>query len=158
MPDAVSRADVVWDGPLAEGGGTVSLASGASDPMRVTWDARMMGAQGTTTPEELVAAAHATCFSMMLAALLGENGTPPARLQTSADVVLTKTKGGLKVSRSELTVMAAVGGIDEARFAEIAEQAKETCPISGALKDNVETTLEARLLAEPGREGAAAAR
>jgi osmotically inducible protein OsmC len=157
MAEAVSSASVVWDGPLAEGEGTVSLESDAAEPMRVTWDARIGGNAGVTTPEELVAAAHATCFSMMLAGLLSENGTPPARLQTGAGVAFSRTREGFKVSRSELSVMATVSGIGEEDFAEIAERAKETCPISVALKGNIEMTLEARLLAEPGAEGIAAA-
>jgi lipoyl-dependent peroxiredoxin len=111
----------------------------------VSWPARTEQPNGKTSPEELVAAAHASCFSMALSAGLGRAGSPPRRLQVSAEVTFDKVGDGFKVVSSALTVRGQVPGIDAARFKEAAEAAKDGCPISQALKGNVEMSVEATL-------------
>lgn len=146
MADAPRRADAVWTGSLAQGSGEVSLASsGAAGPLPVTWASRTERSNGKTSPEELVAAAHASCYCMALSGILGENGTPPEKLQVGATVTFAQIEGGFKVASSALTVKGAVPGIDETAFQKAAEAAKDGCPISGALKGNVELSVEATL-------------
>jgi lipoyl-dependent peroxiredoxin len=146
MAEAPRRADVVWTGSLAQGSGEVTLStSGAAGPLPVTWASRTERSNGKTSPEELVAAAHASCYCMALSHILGEAGTPPERLEASATVTFKEIEGGWKVGSSALTVTGTVPGIDEAAFKEAAEAAKDGCPISGALKGNVELSVEAML-------------
>jgi osmotically inducible protein OsmC len=146
MADAPRRADAVWTGSLAQGSGEVSLVtSGAAGPLPVTWASRTERSNGKTSPEELVAAAHASCYCMALSAILGEAGTPPERLETSVTVTFQKIEGGWKTGASQITVKGTVPGIDAAAFKEAAAAAKDGCPISGALKGNVELTVEATL-------------
>lgn len=142
---AIRRADVTWTGSLLEGSGVVSASSsGAFSQLPVTWASRTEESNGRTSPEELVAAAHASCFSMALSADLGRNGTPPAELHVNAQVTFDKLDKWT-VTESRLTVRGRVPGLDEARFREIAEGAKENCPISRALKGNVALSVEAAL-------------
>ena len=118
MANAPRRADAVWHGTLTKGEGEVSLAtSGAAGPLPMTWASRTQRSDGKTSPEELVAAAHASCFSMALSLILGEGGTPPDKLETSATVTFQEIEGGWKVGTSEITVKGWVPGIDEAAFA-----------------------------------------
>jgi lipoyl-dependent peroxiredoxin len=145
MADAHSRADAVWEGSLAHGSGVVTMESGAAPSLPVSWASRTARAKGKTSPEELVAAAHASCYCMALSGILGEKGTPPEKLEASATVTFAQVEGGYKVASSALTVRGTVPGIDEAAFKEAAEQAKDGCPISGALKGNVELSVEASL-------------
>jgi len=143
---AVRRAEATWSGPLATGSGTVSaLSSGAFDQLPVTWAARTLTSDGRTSPEELVAAAHAACFSMAFSADLGRAGTPPDRLDVSAEVTFDKVGDGWKVVSSALTVRGVVPGISAEDFVAMAEAAKDGCPISGALKGNVELSIVATL-------------
>ncbi len=146
MADAPRRADAVWTGSLAQGSGQVSFTtSGAAGPLPVTWSSRTERANGKTSPEELVAAAHASCYCMALSHILGEAGTPPERLETSVTVTFKEIEGGWKTGSSHITVKGTVPGIDEAGFKAAAEAAKDGCPISGALKGNVELSVEASL-------------
>jgi lipoyl-dependent peroxiredoxin len=146
MADQQRRADAVWEGSLARGSGVVTLtSSGAAAPLPVTWAARSERSEGKTSPEELVAAAHASCYCMALSGILGEAGTPPEKLEVSATVTFAQIEGGWKVGSSALTVKGAVPGIDEATFKDAAAAAKDGCPISGALKGNVELSVEATL-------------
>lgn len=146
MAEAPRRADVVWTGSLAQGSGEVKLStSGAAGPLPVTWASRTERSNGKTSPEELVAAAHASCYCMALSHILGEAGTPPERLEASATVTFKEIEDGWKVGSSALTVKGSVPGIDEAAFKEAAEAAKDGCPTSGALKGNVEVSVEATL-------------
>lgn len=146
MANAPRRAEVVWQGSLAQGAGEVSLVtSGAAGPLPVTWASRTARSEGKTSPEELVAAAHAACFSMALSHILGEQGNAPEKLEVSATVTFTEVEGGWKVGTSEIEVTGTVPGMDEAAFTEAAEMAKDGCPISGALKGNVELSVQARL-------------
>jgi osmotically inducible protein OsmC len=137
------RAEVVWEGSLMEGSGTITnVGSGALGELPVTWTARTESSDGKTSPEELIAAAHASCFSMALSGALAKAGTPPERLETSATVTFVPGTG---VTKSALTVTGRVPGLDAAAFQEAAEGAKEGCPVSGALKGNVELSVEANL-------------
>ena len=138
------RADVVWEGSLLEGSGTItSTGSGALPELPITWASRTESPEGRTSPEELIAAAHAACFSMALSHGLAQAGNPPERLETSSTVTFVPGTG---ITKSTLTVTGRVPGIDEAAFREAAEAAKDGCPVSGALKGNVELELDARLV------------
>ena len=142
---AERSAVAVWEGDLLKGSGRVASTSGAFGEMPVTWAARTEQSGGKTSPEELLAAAHAACFSMALSAQLGRAQHPPARLQVRATVTFDKVGEGWKVTRSVLDVRGKVPGIDAAKFRELAKAASEGCPISGALKGNVEVSVTAEL-------------
>ena len=145
---AVRRAEATWSGDLTSGSGAVSaVSSGVFRDLPVTWAARTEAPEGKTSPEELVAAAHAACYSMAFSAQLARNGTPPTRLDVSSEVTFAQVEGGWKVESSQLTVRGEVPGISEEDFLRIAEAAKDGCPISGALKGNVELSVEATLVA-----------
>jgi osmotically inducible protein OsmC len=140
------RADATWQGDLLSGTGTVTATSSAAfGPLPVTWASRTETADGRTSPEELLAAAHASCFQMSFSGRLARNGTPAEKLTVSATVTFDKTDAGWKVAASALTVRGRVPGINAATFAELAAGAKDGCPISGALKGNVELSVEATL-------------
>jgi lipoyl-dependent peroxiredoxin len=137
------RAEVKWQGDLMGGSGVIErVGSGAFGPLDVTWASRAEDPSGRTSPEELIAAAHAACFSMALAGGLARSGNPPEELSTSATVTFVPGTG---ITRSALEVEGKVPGLDENGFREAAEQAKEGCPVSQALKGNVELELDARL-------------
>lgn len=137
------RADVTWRGDLQSGSGTIDhVGSGAFGPLDVTWASRAEDPAGRTSPEELIAAAHASCFSMALAAGLGKAGTPPERLSTSATVTFVPGEG---ITRIALEAVGRVPGLDEAAFREAAEGAKTNCPVSKALAAVPEIVLDARL-------------
>jgi osmotically inducible protein OsmC len=138
------RAEVKWQGSLLEGSGTIdSTASGAIGGLGVTWKARSEDDHGgLTSPEELIAAAHAACFSMALSAGLARSETPAEELRTSATVTF---QPGTGITRIALAVEGRVPGVDEDGFRSAAETAKENCPVSQALASVPEITLEARL-------------
>ena len=137
------KASVTWQGDLMGGHGTIeSVTSGVLGPLEVDWANRAEDAQGKTSPEELIAAAHAACFAMALSHALAESGHAPERLETSATLTFVPGTG---ITKAALTVVGTVPGLDEASFEQAAEQAKDGCPVSGALKGNVELTLDARL-------------
>jgi len=143
---ATRTAEVTWNGSLAEGEGSIDyVTSGAFTRLPVTWASRTEAADGRTSPEELLASAHASCYAMSLSGRLGRNGTPPASLKVSAAVTFDKVESGWKVVSSALTVRGKVPGIDAAAFAGLAEAAKDGCPISGALKGNVALSVDATL-------------
>ena len=140
-------AETTWKGDLASGSGTIDyVSSGAFTRMPVTWASRTEDHNGRTSPEELIAAAHASCFSMAFSARLAKNGTPAAKLDIKAVVTFDKGDAGWKIASSELTVRGDVPGIDAATFAALAEDAKENCPVSQALKGNVELAVNATLV------------
>ena len=146
MASAERRAEAVWDGDLMTGTGAVSAAtSGAFTSLGVSWASRTEGPEARTSPEELVAAAHASCYCMALSAGLGRAGTPPTRLEVSATVTFQQIEGGWKVASSALTVKGTVAGVTSEEFAAAAEAAKDGCPISGALKGNVDLSVDATL-------------
>ena len=136
-----SEATTSWKGTLFEGSGEVALESSNQGPFAVNWKARSEGSTSVTTPEELIAAAHSSCFSMALSNALAENGTPPERVNTSASVTF---KPGTGITGSHLNVNATVPGLTPEKFQEIAEGAKTGCPVSQALA-GIEITLEASL-------------
>ena len=140
------HALVTWSGDLLSGAGTIDyVSSGVFSRMPVSWAARTGPHNGKTSPEELLAAAHASCFSMAFSARLAKNGTPATKLSIKAEVAFDNASGGWKVTTSHLVVRGDVPGIDAATFATIAEDAKDNCPISIALKGNVDMTVEATL-------------
>ena len=139
------RANAVWEGSVAEGGGRVTVASGAFPEQPITLKRRTEGGRGTTSPEELIAAAHAACYSMALAAALSRNETPPERLEVSAEVSLERVESGLKITGVELSVRGTVGGVDQGAFQELARTAEQNCPVSNALRGSVEILLQAEL-------------
>ena len=137
------RAEVTWQGSLLEGSGTIrSTTSGKLGEQKVSWPNRSEDNPDATSPEELIAAAHAACFSMALSAGLSRAGTPPEELNTSATVTFQPGEGITKIA---LTVEGRVPGIDDAAFQEAANGAKANCPVSKALTGVPEITLEARL-------------
>ncbi len=143
----VRRADVVWEGDLMKGSGVVSASSSqAFSGLPVTWASRTEAPGGRTSPEELIAAAHASCFAMALSFGLGNGGTPPERLEVSAAVTFDRTDAGFRVTSSALTVRGRVPGLDAEGFRQAAEGAKDNCPVSQALKGNVQLSVEAALL------------
>ena len=142
----VRTADVTWNGDLLTGAGTIDyVSSGVFSRMPVSWAARTGPHNGKTSPEELLAAAHASCFSMAFSARLAKNGTPATTLKVKVEVNFDNASGGWKVTTSHVTVVGDVPGIDLETFRTIAEDAKENCPISIALKGNVELTVDASL-------------
>ncbi|MEJ1089902.1 OsmC family peroxiredoxin [Microbacterium sp. Mu-80] len=136
-----SEANTTWTGSLTEGSGTVAFSTSNLGTFPIDWKARSEGSETMTTPEELIAAAHASCFSMAFSHALAGNGTPPERVNTSASVTF---KPGTGITGSHLNVNASVPGITPERFQELAEEAKAGCPVSQALA-GVEITLEASL-------------
>jgi lipoyl-dependent peroxiredoxin len=138
---AVSSATTVWEGDLAKGSGVVTPQSGAFGATDVSWASRTERAAGKTSPEELLAAAHSSCYCMQLAHELAEAGTPPESLEASATVEFVPGEG---VTSSRIVVSGRVPGIDQAAFAAAAASAGDGCPISGALSVpiSVEATLE----------------
>ncbi len=131
-----------WEGDLLTGSGVSSLDSGAAPEMVVTWKARSEEHAGLTSPEELIAAAHSACFSMAFSSALAKNETPPTSLDVEATATFVPGEG---ITRMELSVTGVVEGIEEESFQELAEQAKNGCPVSQALHGNVEITLTAAL-------------
>jgi lipoyl-dependent peroxiredoxin len=137
------RAEVTWEGSLLEGAGTIDrVGSGAFGPLDVTWSSRTEDPAGRTSPEELIAAAHAAWFSMALSHALAQAGTPPERLSTSATVTFVPGTG---ITESALEVVGRVQGLDDDGFRVAAEGAKANCPVSKALAGGPEITLDARL-------------
>jgi lipoyl-dependent peroxiredoxin len=133
------RAEVSWEGSLMEGSGTIeSVGSGAFGPLDVSWPARAEDQSGDTSPEELIAAAHASCFAMSLSHALAEDGHAPEHLSVTATVTFEPGPG---ITSSVLDVEGNVPGVDEAGFRAAAEHAKENCPVSKALTGNVDMTV-----------------
>jgi len=140
---ADSTASVTWSGSLLEGAGTIErVGSGVFGGLPVTWAARTGEESGKTTPEELIAAAHASCYSMALSHGLAQGGNPPDSLETSATVTFVPGTGITKIA---LTVKGSVPGIEEDAFAVAAQDAVENCPVSKALAAVPEITVDASL-------------
>ena len=137
-------ANAIWEGSLKEGKGTFGVASGAIKGTPYSFKTRFEETPGAN-PEELIAAAHASCFAMAFSAGLGRAGTPPQKLQVSATVTFDKKDAGWGVTKSELEVIGTVPGVDAAGFQKAAEAAKDGCPISQALKNNVALSVMAKL-------------
>jgi lipoyl-dependent peroxiredoxin len=144
MAMAERTANCAWDGDLPHGSGKVSGASGALGDLPVTWASRTERSDGKTSPEELIAAAHASCYSMALSHGLGEAGTPPEHLDVAAKVTLDLVNGAPTVTKSELTVTGRVPGVDQETFEQAAFDAGRNCPVSRALA-GIEITVDANL-------------
>ena len=143
---AIRRAEATWSGPLSTGSGAVSATtSSVFADLPVTWSARTESADGKTSPEELLAAAHSACFAMALSGNLVRGGTPPERLDVSAEVTFDKVEAGWSVVSSALTVRGRVPGISAEDFDAAAEATRTGCPISRAIIGNVAITVEATL-------------
>lgn len=146
MSIADRTTTTTWEGPLASGTGTLrGSSSGALDDQQVTWASRTEAPGGKSSPEELLAAAHSSCFSMALSLCLGENQTPPTKLDVGATVSLEEVEGKPTVTTSRITVTAVVEGIDEAGFTSVVDEAAALCPVSrlfAGAEISVSATLE----------------
>jgi lipoyl-dependent peroxiredoxin len=140
---AIRKATAQWDGAITEGDGQMAFGSGAFEG-RYSFQSRFEEGPGTN-PEELIAAAHAGCYSMQLSGVLTQAGTPPEHVETEARVSIVKQGEGFGINKIQLVTRARVPGIDDATFQEAAETAKEICPVSQALKAVPSISLEATL-------------
>ena len=138
-------ASAEWRGDLMSGSGTVSTESGSVHEATVKWSSRADAADENTSPEELIAAAHATCVSMALAHALAQEGTPAKTLQAEAKATFDKVGDGFRMTTMNISIRGEVDGLDEDGFRQAAEQAKENCPVSQALKGNVDVSVDAAL-------------
>jgi osmotically inducible protein OsmC len=142
------RAEAYWSGDLASGGGAVSAAtSGIFSDEGISWHARTEASEGKTSPEELLAAAHAACYSMAVSNELSKAGFVPTRVDVVVEVDADRAEKGWTVQHSRISLLAAVPGIDEDTFQRVAALAKDGCPISRAISGNVELELDAALVA-----------
>ena len=137
-----SSATTTWQGSLTSGSGTTHPESGAFQDVEVTWAARTERTSGTTSPEELLAAAHASCYCMALSHELSEAGNEPEKLEATATLGFVPGEG---VKYSRIAIRGRVPGVDASAFEEAAQSAGQNCPISGALKGNIEITVDATL-------------
>ena len=143
---AVERtANAQWQGDLMSGSGTVSTESGAVRNATIKWSSRAEAADENTSPEELIAAAHASCVLMALANGLAQAGTPARRLESEATATFDKVGDGFRMTTMRLQVRGEADGVDEEGFRRAAEDAKDNCPVSQALSDDVEVTLDAAM-------------
>jgi lipoyl-dependent peroxiredoxin len=145
MTMAERTATCSWDGDLVHGAGVVTGASGALGDLPVTWASRTERSDGKTSPEELIAAAHASCFSMALSHGLAQAGNPPDHLDVQATVTLEERDGAPTITRSDLSVTGRVPGLDAGGFIQAATDAGKNCPVSRALAPldiSVTATLE----------------
>jgi lipoyl-dependent peroxiredoxin len=139
------RAEVVWEGALTTGSGTVTAGTGALGELPVTWAARVERPEGATSPEELIAAAHASCYAMAFSNTLNEAGNPPERLHVTAVVSAELGDEGLAVTGSELSVVGRVPGMDAGEFERLADEGDRSCPVSNALRGNLDIRVNATL-------------
>ena len=143
--ETTRSANAVWQGDLLSGSGTVSAGTGLFKDLPTSWSSRTEAPAGRTSPEEMLAAAHASCYSMAFSNGLAKAGFPAEHVDVRAEVTFTKEDSGWSVTRSALTVRAKVPGIDEAAFQQAAEGARTGCPISRALNPSIEVTVDAEL-------------
>jgi osmotically inducible protein OsmC len=144
MPLMQTKATVAWSGDLMNGFGKLSVDSGAFPELPVTFAARTESQDGKTTPEELLAGAHAICYSMVLANMLAKNDTPADTFNVTAECTLDRVESGLKITRMDLTVEGKVAGVEAADFQRIAREAEQACPVSNALRGNVEIAVNTK--------------
>jgi lipoyl-dependent peroxiredoxin len=146
MADLKRRGEAIWEGDLPHGKGRTSVASGAFENKAFSFSTRFENEPGTN-PEELIAAAHASCFSMLLADVLTEGGNEPQQIRTQATVSLRKMESGFRIIAVHLQTQVKVDGVDDQALQKAAETAKESCPVSMLLKPGLESlTFEARLV------------
>jgi osmotically inducible protein OsmC len=142
---AERRAETTWTGTLAKGQGIIHVGSGAVAELPVTWASRVERPDGKTSPEELIAAAHASCYAMALSVTLERGNTPATQLTVNAVCTLDDSSGAPKISTMDLTVRGKVPGLDAAGFQKAAQQAEQLCPVSNALRGGVQIHLTAHL-------------
>ena len=145
MADITRRADADWTGSLTEGRGSVSVLSGVLKGASISWRARTEAQEPVTSPEELIAAAHSSCYAMALSHVLGQAGHAPERLSVSSEVSASLSADGLKITTSKLRVRGKVAGLDQRQFEEFARQGEAGCPVSNALRGSLAITVEAVL-------------
>lgn len=146
MAKAERRAEVTWEGSLIQGSGRIeSVGSGALGNLPITWAARTESSDGKTSPEELMAAAHAACYAMALSHTLAQGGTPAEKLSVSAVSAFEQVGGGFKITTMDLDVRGKVPGLDQAGFEAAAQKAEQGCPVSNALRGNVQIRVKAHL-------------
>ena len=138
----IKKAWAVWNGGIKDGGGTISTETGVLKDAPYGFKARFENGKGTN-PEELIGAAHASCFAMALSLMLGEAGFTPEKIEAHADVSLDKVGGSFEITASHLNVVAKIPGVDNVQFQQIANKAKAGCPVSKLLKTNI--TMDAKL-------------
>ena len=138
-------ATVTWKGTLTEGQGTIQSGSGALANLPVTWGSRVEMPEGKTSPEELLAAAEAECYAMVLTNMLSKAGNTPDRLEVTATCTVERQEGGLKITTMRLDVGGQVPGVDGDTFARMANEAEQACPVSNALRGNVQMSVNASL-------------
>lgn len=147
MPQVERRARLTWEGNLIQGHGSiVQTSSGALANLPVTWASRTEQPAGKTSPEELIAAAHAECYAMGLAHGLATGGTSAEKLDVEAVCTLELSASGPKIRSMDLNVRGSVPGLDETAFEKAAQVAEQTCPVSNALRNNVEIRVHAQLI------------
>lgn len=139
------QATVVWNGTLTEGHGSITTGSGVLSKTPVTWASRVEQPEGKTSPEELLAAAEAECYAMVLASNLTKRGTKPDQLQVTATCTVERVPDGLRISTMRLEVTGNVPGVDQQTFQQLAQEAEGGCPVSNALRGNVDVTVSAKL-------------
>lgn len=142
---AERRAETVWKGNLLNGYGQLSLGSGAAKDLGVTWASRTEKSDGKTSPEELIAAAHASCYAMAFSNTLAKEGHPAESLNVNAVCTLEQVEGAFKITTMTLTVRGKVPGIDEATFVQTAQKAEQGCPVSNVLRHGLQIHLDAHL-------------
>jgi len=142
---ADSRATAHWSGSLIEGKGSVTPESGSFGELQLTWEGRTDRPEGSTSPEELIASAHSSCFSMALSNILAKDGNEAESLQVKATVTFEVGGAGPRITASHLDVIGKVPGIDQQGFADAVDKAKDGCPVSKALAGNVDITADAAL-------------
>jgi osmotically inducible protein OsmC len=143
MATVERNARIVWEGDLQNGSGNVSGGSGAIDEMPVTFASRIQNPDGKTSPEEMIASAHATCYAMAFSNVLNEKGSAPDRLTVDASCYFDDAQ--LKITAVDLDVQGEVSGMDQASFKSAAGEAEQLCPVSNALRGNVEIRVNATL-------------
>jgi lipoyl-dependent peroxiredoxin len=143
------RAEVIWQGNLTQGNGRLKVGSDAFGEQLITWAGRTEKTDGITSPEELIAAAHAGCYAMALSNTLNKSGTNPEQLTVTAICTLD----GGKITTMQLDVLGKVPALDEAAFQQAAMKAEQSCPVSNALRNNVQIHLNARLMRQPQATG-----
>jgi osmotically inducible protein OsmC len=149
MPTQERHAQVIWEGNLVHGNGTLRVDSGAFPALPVSWPARTEQSGGKTSPEELLAAAQAVCYAMALSHTLTQKGTPPQRLDVSATCTVEIGSSGLKISTMDITVKGQVPGIQQADFEAATQQAEKGCPVANAIRNNVDIHVHAQLETSP---------
>jgi lipoyl-dependent peroxiredoxin len=145
MSVGVSHATAKWSGTLFEGSGSVTPESGVFGELPLTWEGRTDRPEGSTSPEELIAAAHSACFSMALSNTIAKEGSEATSLEVKANVAFEVTDAGPRIASSHLDVTGAVPGIDQSKFEELVGKAKVGCPVSKALAGNVDITATGTL-------------